>query len=91
MINPLADITLQINLEASPAGVYFGIQKGNGTRYETIEPQRGNGKSIQLECVIRVKKDQNGDIDFSGPFVQGPPGLRFIYIDIGAAAGPAWQ
>jgi hypothetical protein len=25
--------------------------------------------------------------DFSGPFVQGPKGGRFIYIDIGTCAG----
>jgi hypothetical protein len=87
MINPLVDITLQVNLEATPPGVHFGIQKGSGSHYETIQSQCGNEKTLNLECTIRVKKDQNGHIDFSGPFVQGPPGVRFIYIDIGTAAG----
>jgi hypothetical protein len=87
MINPLVDLTLQIAFEASPQGVLFGIQKGSGSHYETIQPQIGNGKTLYFECTIRTKKDQNGQIDFSGPIVQGPPGIRFIYIDIGTAAG----
>jgi hypothetical protein len=87
MINSLSEITLQVILNATPVGVDFGLQKGSGSLYETVQRQRGNGNSIQMECDIRIKKDQNGHIDFSGPFVQGPPGVRFIYIDIGIAAG----
>jgi hypothetical protein len=87
MINPLIDITLQIALEATPPGVLFGIQKGSGSHYETIQPQIGNGKTVYFEFIIRIKKDQNGHVDFSGPIVQGSPGVRFIYIDIGTAAG----
>ncbi|HJW16373.1 MAG TPA: DUF5990 family protein [Flavisolibacter sp.] len=87
MINPLVDLTLQIALENSPKGVLFGIQKGSGSQYETIQAQSGNGETLNFECTIRLKKDQNGRVDFSGPMVQGPPGVRFIYIDIGTAAG----
>ena len=87
MINPLVDITLQVTLEGTPKGVLFGLQKGSGTHYETIEPQMGNGGSIQMTCSIRLKKDQKGNLDFAGPFVQGPNGVRFIYVDIGTAAG----
>lgn len=87
MINPLVDITLQVTLEGTPQGVLFGLQKGSGSHYETIEPKMGNGSSIQMTCSIRLKKDQKGDMDFSGPFVQGPNGVRFIYVDIGTAAG----
>jgi hypothetical protein len=87
MINPLIDITLQIALKATPPGILFGIQKGSGSTYQTMQTQIGNGKTLFFEWTIRIKKDQNGQVDFSGPIVQGSPGVRFIYIDIGTAAG----
>ena len=58
MINPLVDITLQVTLEGTPQGVLFGLQKGSGSHYETVEPKMGNGSSIQMTCSIRLKKDQ---------------------------------
>ena len=34
------DITLRIVLEAPPPGVDFGVQKGRGSAFETIQTQR---------------------------------------------------
>ena len=80
-------LLIRIILEAPPAGVDYGIQKGSGNKYETIEKQRSGGGDLQFNFSIMIKNTDPASPDFSGPFVQGPPGERFIYIDIGKAAG----
>jgi hypothetical protein len=80
-------LPIRIILETPPAGVDYGIQKGSGNKYETIEKQRSEGRDLQFNFSVMIKNADPASPDFSGPFVQGPPGERFIYIDIGKAAG----
>ncbi|HTE23203.1 DUF5990 family protein [Flavitalea sp.] len=80
-------LPIRIILEAPPAGVDYGIQKGSGNNYETIEKQRSDGRDLQFNFSIMIKNTDPSSPDFSGPFVQGPAGERFIYIDIGTTAG----
>ena len=79
-------LMLRIVLEKLPAGVDFGLQKGRGSAYETIQKQRSRGEDLCFEFTVGVR---TGDAmpDFSGPLVQGPPGERFVYLDIGTSAG----
>ncbi|MGH9627202.1 MAG: DUF5990 family protein, partial [Bryobacteraceae bacterium] len=82
------ELNLRIILEKPSAGVDFGLQKGRGSVYETIQTQRSNGEDLRFEFTARIKADRNDAMPvFLGPFVQGPPGQRFVYIDIGACAG----
>lgn len=82
------DITLRIVLEAPPPGVDFGIQKGRGSAYETIQTQRSTGGDLSFEFSVAVKAASvGGSADFGGPIVQGPRGGRFVYVDIGTYAG----
>lgn len=81
------ELTLKIILENPPAGIDFGIQKGSGNKYETIQVQRSSDKNLEFEFSITVKFDNDGLPNFLGAFVQGPPTQRFIYIDIGTYAG----
>ena len=82
------DIRLRIVLESPPAGVDFGVQKGRGSLFETIEKQRSKGGDLVFEFSVQVKDaGAAGSADFSGPIVQGPRGGRFVYIDIGTYAG----
>jgi hypothetical protein len=80
-------ITFQVILQTPPAGVDYGIQKGSGNSYETIQKQRSTGKDLQFEFSITVKTGKDNAPDFSGAIVQGKRGERFIYIDIGTYAG----
>lgn len=80
------ELTLRIILEQPPAGVDFGVQKGKGNPYETVQTQRSKGKDLSFEFTVRVKTGV-GAPNFLGPFVHGPTGERFIYIDIGTCAG----
>src|SRR5688500_18497282 len=82
------DIAMRIILEKPLAGVDFGVQKGRGNDYETIQKQRSNGKDLSFEFTVRVKPgNKDGSPNFLGPIVQGPTGERFVYIDIGTYAG----
>lgn len=79
---------LRIVLEKPPAGVDFGLQKGRGSDYETIQTQRSKGQDLEFEFTVRAKAStQAAAPNFLGPFVQGPSGERFVYIDIGTYAG----
>jgi hypothetical protein len=80
------ELTLRIFLETPPAGVDFGVQKGKGNDYQTEQTQRSNGKDLTFEFQVRVRTGA-GAPNFLGPFVHGPTGERFIYIDIGTCAG----
>ena len=85
-----SELTLRIVLEKPPAGVDFGLQKGRGSDYETIQKQRSKAKDLDFEFTVGVKARSKDDMPvFVGSLVQGPPGERFIYIDIGTCAGQA--
>jgi len=84
------ELTLRIVLERPPPGVVFGLQKGRGNAYETIQKQRAENGDLHFEFTVRAKPDrQDGQPTFLGPFVQGPPHERFVYLDIGTCAGQA--
>ena len=80
-------IKFRIILEKTPLNVYFGLQKGKGTLYETIQKQLGNEQNLSFEGEMQVKKTATGSYDFLGDCIQGTTTERFIYIGIGTAAG----
>ncbi|MEO6719617.1 MAG: DUF5990 family protein [Ferruginibacter sp.] len=81
------ELPIRIILESPPVGVDFGIQKGNGSKYETVQKQRSNKKDLCFEFKVSVKESQPSLPYLAGPYVQGPSNERFIYIDIGTYAG----
>jgi len=83
------EISCHIILQSPPPGTDFGLQKGSGSVYETVQTQRSVKGDLHFHCPIRIKKDKSGQPDFFGPFAQGVNGQRFIYIDIGTYAGHA--
>ena len=81
------EITLRIVVERPPSGVYFGLQKGSGSNYETVQTVESMSDDLQFEFNLRVRQGKDGHPNFLGPFVQGPPHERFVYLDIGTCAG----
>ena len=81
------EISIRIILESPPPGVDFAIQKGSGNNYETILKQRSAQEDLCFEFKILVKENKAALPDVAGPYVQGPSSERFIYVDIGTAAG----
>jgi hypothetical protein len=82
-----SQLTFLIVLESPPAGIEFGLQKGHGSSYETIQKQRADHADIRFEFTATLTTSGDGKPDFKGPFVQGPTGGRFVYIDIGSYTG----
>ncbi len=79
------ELALRIVVQRPPAGVDYALQKGRGARYETVQTQRSIGKDLIFVFTIWVKHGRSPS--FSGPFVQGAAGDKFVYIDIGRYAG----
>jgi len=84
-----SEINLRIILLQPTAAVVFGLQKGSGSNYETIQKQNSDSKDLFFSFEIKVKGDRLKDSSpkLSGPFVQGPTDGKFVYIDIGTCAG----
>jgi len=83
------ELKLHIILLNPPPGVDFGLQKGSGNNYQTVEIQRSGSQDMHFRLAITLKgdKQKSPQPDFSGPFVQGPVSERSIYFDIGTLAG----
>jgi hypothetical protein len=86
--NMKAELALRVVLEKPPAGVNFGLQKGRGSGYETIQKQTSQGKDLYFQFTVGVKAGGNDPTPvFLGHLIQGPLAGRFVYIDIGTYAG----
>lgn len=81
------NITLYIILEKPTQGVDIGLQKGSGSRYETVQIQQAQGGDLQFICPIVVKGEEPEAPRFSGEHAQGTKDEPFIYLDIGTTAG----
>lgn len=82
------EVRLRIVLLQPPAGVEFALQKGRGSGYEMAQKQRSGGKDLRFEFTVSAKPGRAAaGPAFAGPFVQGPAGDRFVYLDIGTYAG----
>jgi hypothetical protein len=81
------ELTLLISLQNPPPGVDYGLQKGKGSVFEIVQKQRSVGSDLHFECKVDCKQTKDGKLNLSGPFVQGPPPERFLYIGIGRFAG----
>lgn len=82
-----SSIPFRIILSKPPAGVDFGLQKGSGNKYETLQTQRSGSSDISFDFSVLIKPTPDGQPDFAGDYVQGNRGNRFIYIGIGTYAG----
>jgi hypothetical protein len=82
------ELTFRIILEKPPGGVDFALQKGKGNNYETVQKQRSGARDLRFDFTARAVPGAKGDDpNLLGPFVQGPSGARFVYLNIGTAAG----
>jgi len=79
------ELPLRITLIAPPAGVQFCLQRGSD---ELIGEVESTGADLSFDLSVRVDgKLADGSPRFLGPFTQGPPTSRFVYIRCGTSAG----
>ena len=86
-----SEITLQIILIKPTPNVVFGLQKGSGSNYETVQKQVPITNDLTFTFTVKVKGERSKDKfpKLSGSFVQGSADNKFVYIDIGTYAGQA--
>jgi hypothetical protein len=83
-----SEVPIRLILVNPPPAVDFGIQRGSGSQYETVLVQQRRGHDLSFDFSLSVEENRkDGQPNFKGPFVQGPPSRRFVYIDVGTYAG----
>jgi hypothetical protein len=80
-------LTFRVIVEKPVPGIVYGLQKGSGNDYETLQKQLSDSRNLLFDFAIPLKKNKEGNIVLHGPFIQGPPHAKFLYLDIGSYAG----
>ncbi|MDB4906044.1 MAG: hypothetical protein JWO05_828 [Gemmatimonadetes bacterium] len=70
-----ASVVLRIVIERPPAGATWRLQSGKA---DLVAPVTATAKKLVFEFPIQVS--ESGPVVFRGPFAQGPPAGRFIYV-----------
>jgi hypothetical protein len=81
----MSDIRLRIIVDDPVPGVLLRLQRGKD---ELVEATRETAKQVTFDFTARTGTPlRNGAPNFLGPFTQGPPAVRFVYIRVGRSAG----
>lgn len=89
------DLGLRIVLTGPPRGYAFCLQRGKGARSERLDYVEAEAGDVAFELNVTVREGRCPDVpDFAGPFVQGRPGGRFVYVCVGRCSTrtePRWE
>src|ERR1700722_8801840 len=78
-------LLLRITVVGPPDGVQFCLQSGKS---DLVGHALSTGKDISFDFSVRVADTGSGSAPrYLGPFTQGPPDRRFVYICSGTLAG----
>jgi hypothetical protein len=80
------ELRLRLNVLDPPTDVRFQMQRG---RSDLVPPARQSRHALRFDFAVRIGERPNGDPNFLGPFTQGPPEARFVYLNSGTLAGQA--
>lgn len=81
-------VLLRITVLRPPAGVQLCLQSGKA---DLVSPTVPAGEDVSFDLAVRVKDPGGKGLPprFLGPFTQGPPEARFVYVCVGTLAGQA--
>jgi hypothetical protein len=80
------ELRFRITVVSPPPGVTFGLQRGKGA---LVPPAQATNEYLSFDFTLRVDIGKDGRPNFLGPFAQGPPASRFVYVNSGTSAGQA--
>lgn len=80
------EIPLRLIIENPPASVHWALQLG---RDSLLPASEYTASRIVFDVIVRAVNNKQGALDFRGPAVQGPSGVRFVYLNSGTLAGEA--
>ena len=81
-MNP--QLLLRVVVVDPPLGVAFAVQRG---RSDLVPPVAESPDSIVFEFPVSIANLSSTPVRFVGEFTQGPPAVRFVYINSGTLAG----
>jgi hypothetical protein len=82
---PQPELALRIVVDDPVPGVTLCLQRGRG---EYVAPTSATASATTFDFTVRVgPPGPGGAPNFLGPFTQGPPAARFVYINAGQNAG----
>ena len=82
----MTEVAFRIVVLDPPRGVVFRLQRG---RSELMPPTKESANALTFDFTLRVEAGADGQLRFLGPFTQGPPAKRFVYVNSGKQAGQA--
>ena len=80
------EAAFRITVLDPPRGVVFRLQRG---RSELVPPSKETANALTFDFTLRVEPGADGQLRLLGPFAQGPPAKRFVYVNSGKQAGQA--
>jgi hypothetical protein len=79
------ELPIRVTVIEPPRGVTFAMQRGKS---ELLPPAKVSAKSLVFVLVIRVSERKAGGApNVLGPYAQGKPDDRFLYLNSGTMAG----
>ena len=80
-----AELSLRISVRHPPRGVAFAVQRG---REALLAPSVQTPEVLVFDFTVRIGEAPAGTSPrFLGPYTQGPPAARFVYVNAGQSAG----
>jgi hypothetical protein len=74
------DVTIRIVVRRPPQNCRFTLQRGKREPREEIDAATSSASELTFAVPVTAKPVRNNQADFGGPFVQGAPTERFIYV-----------
>jgi hypothetical protein len=88
-------LPLRIVVDRPVPGVALALQRGASGKATLVGPVHRSADALVFELDVTLDgSTAAGGPRLLGPFVQGPPTARFVYLNIGASAGQIgspWQ
>lgn len=82
------ELPLCIVVENPIRGLVLALQRGQADKATLVPPARKSSAALAFEFVVSVDASlADGRPRLLGPFVQGPPNARFVYLAVGRRAG----
>lgn len=82
------ELPLRVVVEEPVPGVAVAMQCGGPHNVTLVRPVQDSAEALVFDFEVAVEGTiADGRPRLLGPFVQGPPNGRFVYLTIGVAAG----
>jgi hypothetical protein len=82
------DLPLRIVVEEPVRGLALALQRGQAGKATLLAPASNSSAAVRFDLEVTVDGSlPDGRPRLLGPFVQGPPDARFVYLAVGKRAG----